>query len=120
MRHRPLLLLRPLPLDSLMTRARALVQPGWGKAPNRGQHMISPDDPMEWHWCPRAPSTSKSAGQGKGTGASPTCGVMAWPKTTTVVVWVERLVDDGAGHHDDRDSGGVGWQLSVEVPRSSQ
>jgi hypothetical protein len=45
---------------------------------------------------------------------------MAWPKTTTVVVRVERLVDDGAGHHDDRDSGGVGRQLSVAVPRSSQ
>jgi hypothetical protein len=62
-----------------------------------------------------------SAGKEKGTGASPTLNGVAWPKTT---VAEEALVkgpgDGGAGHHDNRGSGGSGWQQSAARPRTPQ
>jgi hypothetical protein len=68
-----------------MMRDLGLVQPGWGN-PNCGQHMVSPYDLMERRRGPRVPSTGKSTAHGKGTGASPTHGGVAWPKVVVAMV----------------------------------
>jgi hypothetical protein len=77
--------------------------------PNRGRHTVLPDDPKERCQGPRVPSTGKPASQGKGTGASPTRGGVARPKTTVAVA----VLGQGSGGggvvvHGDRDGSGVG------------
>jgi hypothetical protein len=66
-------------------------------------------------------SIDRYAGQsGEGDGVSPTCMVVAWPKTVAVVVRVERPIDGDAGHHNDCGGGGVGRQPSEAVPQSGR
>jgi hypothetical protein len=88
--------------------ARAPVQPGWGRAPNRGQHTAGLDDPTVRHLGLRAPSVGTLASWGKGTGASPTPMGMEWPKAVAVVVWMWGPGGGGADHHDDCSGGSVG------------
>jgi hypothetical protein len=89
-------------------RATGPVQPGWGN-PNRGWHTVCPDDSMERHKGPRAPSVGKPADQGKGMGASPTRDSVARMKVTiAVVVSGQGSGDGGTILHGDRDGGGVG------------
>jgi hypothetical protein len=78
-----------------MMRALGPVQPGWGN-PNRGRHTISPYDPMERRRDPRVPSADKPAGQGKGTGASPTHGGVARSKAAVTILVQVRVQGDGA------------------------
>jgi hypothetical protein len=68
-----------------MTTAHGLVQPGWGMAPNRGWHTASPDDPMQRHRGPRAPSIGMSVSRGMGIGAAPTHDSVVRPKVAVVV-----------------------------------
>jgi hypothetical protein len=102
----------PPPLDSMMTIARAPVQPGWGNAPNRGRHTTGPDDPMVRCRGLRAPSAGMPAGQLKGTGSLQHarawraqrlwwCGGRDWATvvpattTTTIVAWAGDRVHQG-------------------------
>jgi hypothetical protein len=63
----------------------------------------------------------KPAGQGKGTGASPTLNGVAGLK---MMVAEEALVQgpgtSGTGHHDDRGGGGSERQQSASRPRTPQ
>jgi hypothetical protein len=99
-----------------MTRARVLVQPDWGMAPNRGWHMVGLDDPTERHRGMRVPLTGKLAGQGKGTGAAPTPLSVEGPKPV-VGSMVQGVVDGGTGHHGGGD---VAWLLGSTAQRSNR
>jgi hypothetical protein len=71
-----------------MTKSHGPVQPDWGN-PNRGQHTTLPDNPLDGCRGLRAPSVGTLAGQGKGTGAAPTHGGVAWPKAVVMVVEIQ-------------------------------
>jgi hypothetical protein len=89
------------------------MQPGWGKVPNRGWRTDDLNDPLERLQGPRVPSAGTPADQGKGMGATSTPMGMEWPKAVAVVVQSQGPGGRGAGHHDDRNSGGMGRQLSA-------
>jgi hypothetical protein len=89
------------------------MQPGWGKVPNRGWCTDDLNDPLERLRGPRVPSVGTPADQGKGMGATSTPMGVEWPKAVAVVVQSQGLGGGGAGHHDDRNSGGMGRQLSA-------
>jgi hypothetical protein len=78
------------------------VQPDWDN-PNCRRYTAHPNDPLDGHRGPRAPTASLPADRGKGTGAAPSlCGV-ARPKSAVVVEMQEQSPSGGgAGHHGDR------------------
>jgi hypothetical protein len=83
--------------------------------------MAPPADSTESHQGPRIPSAGKPAGQGKGTGASPTHGVVARPKTTITMAMQGQGFDSGdAILHGDHGNGGVRRQPHEEVPEQDR